>query len=996
MKKLYILILLWIGISSAYGQNTNIPTRSFQMTPETPTTSQFLRYDDMPVSEYTGVPNIGIPIYNFETDGLSIPINLTYHAGGIKVNQNASWVGLGWDLSLYSVVQIVNDIDDFSTTNEKALPDWTPSSSGSIYSYPYYPQPKDYDLSSPCGRYIFPGAGGYSKPVSQPVDEKHYHWLAGDGIFSINGVWNRHEKLFWSEVMGGYDSEPDIFKIKLPETTLNVVMNFKTKGFVILNKKGYAIKKAGDVWEIVNPEGIKFIFSDKTEARTETLSNGVVSYQTPSTRTWMISKIVTPKNREITFNYSTMTETFKDTIITQQQDEYIKYSQFTIGPNDSFTGIINDHNPMVITTTSYSQEKQIYLQSITFPLGKVEFKMSRREDLKAVMKLDRIEIKDFNNLLLKTINFNYNYLFDSNLRSKRLSLLSLIENGNKKYNFSYNNTSLPSKNSFTQDYWGYSNGYSLNKSLIPNPARFSSAYNNKDNKNNHSASLTYTKSAILEKITYPTGGTVSFEYELNTFNNLWVPDIDSLNNKISKGYGLRVKSISYKDGSQNLKKEEYRYEGGKTILPMSLIEKFSRKEAAITPASDYVDVEILSLNTNGFYSSNPLGSFNGVGYSSVIKSNVDNNGNSNGKIETFYHNNPDIIPRQPSNGINIVSFVSIPAFKDSKFPENGSMYKQIIYDTDDLIKKEITLEYTNVKSSLYYGAKTSSYARWLTAGFFGRCPADVFVVGLYPLFDFETLLSKKTEKEFNEDNLIAIEESYQYDKYNLLKSITTSNSSPYNNYKYFYYPHDYTDDIYKEMVKRNMLSPQIKVRDLIYNGSSKNETVINYANKSTTTGNLILPDSQETYFKLGERKSVDVIYNKYDKYGNILEYTTYDGITTVIIWSYKYSYPIAIIENTTHAKVAQALGGESFLDFLASYYTPIPYLDRIAALRDNTLFKDAMITIYTYKPLVGVLTIDEPSGNKITYEYDDFGQLINIQDRNGKKIQEHNYNYRNK
>ncbi|MCD8081499.1 MAG: hypothetical protein LUF04_14215, partial [Bacteroides sp.] len=54
--------------------------------PETPAIAQFTRYDEMPVSEYTGIPDISIPLYTIEEDGFRLPLQLTYHAAGIKVN----------------------------------------------------------------------------------------------------------------------------------------------------------------------------------------------------------------------------------------------------------------------------------------------------------------------------------------------------------------------------------------------------------------------------------------------------------------------------------------------------------------------------------------------------------------------------------------------------------------------------------------------------------------------------------------------------------------------------------------------------------------------------------------------------------------------------------------------------------------------------------------------------------------------------------------------
>lgn len=65
-----------------------------------PTASQIMRYGEIPVSLSTGVPEIRIPIHTIKTDcGLEIPIDITYHASGVKVSDVATPVGLGWVLN---------------------------------------------------------------------------------------------------------------------------------------------------------------------------------------------------------------------------------------------------------------------------------------------------------------------------------------------------------------------------------------------------------------------------------------------------------------------------------------------------------------------------------------------------------------------------------------------------------------------------------------------------------------------------------------------------------------------------------------------------------------------------------------------------------------------------------------------------------------------------------------------------------------------------------
>ncbi|MCK4662468.1 MAG: hypothetical protein KAT68_06365, partial [Bacteroidales bacterium] len=65
------------------------------------------------VNLYTGVPSINLPLYKLQTKEFSLPISLSYNASGIKVEQVASWVGLGWSLNAGGVVtRVVNGSPD--------------------------------------------------------------------------------------------------------------------------------------------------------------------------------------------------------------------------------------------------------------------------------------------------------------------------------------------------------------------------------------------------------------------------------------------------------------------------------------------------------------------------------------------------------------------------------------------------------------------------------------------------------------------------------------------------------------------------------------------------------------------------------------------------------------------------------------------------------------------------------------------------------------------
>ena len=69
-------------------------------------------------------------------------------------------------------------------------------------------------------------------------------------------------------------------------------------------------------------------------------------------------------------------------------------------------------------------------------------------------------------------------------------------------------------------------------------------------------------------------------------------------------------------------------------------------------------------------------------------------------------------------------------------------------------------------------------------------------------------------------------------------------------------------------------------------------------------------------------------------------------------------------------------------------------LQSINNLRSNSAFKEAMITTFTYKPLVGMTVMTDPRGRTTTYEYDDFGRLEIVKDHEGKLLEEYQYHYK--
>ena len=81
--------------------------------PPSPNAAAFAKYGNIPVSIYTGVPNISVPIYEIKVRDITVPISLSYHASGVRVGDESSRVGLGWVLNAGGMISrnIINRDD---------------------------------------------------------------------------------------------------------------------------------------------------------------------------------------------------------------------------------------------------------------------------------------------------------------------------------------------------------------------------------------------------------------------------------------------------------------------------------------------------------------------------------------------------------------------------------------------------------------------------------------------------------------------------------------------------------------------------------------------------------------------------------------------------------------------------------------------------------------------------------------------------------------------
>jgi hypothetical protein len=260
----------------------------------------------------------------------------------------------------------------------------------------------------------------------------------------------------------------------------------------------------------------------------------------------------------------------------------------------------------------------------------------------------------------------------------------------------------------------------------------------------------------------------------------------------------------------------------------------------------------------------------------------------------------------------------------------------------------------------------------------------------YKIYTYSLLPEIETEITYDQQgsNPVTVETTNTYTNKLLTKREVTDSDGKIIREEFKYpFSSDYQNsEPYKTMVTENILPV---VEKITYNNNSEiSRLKTNYAK----TGNLFLPSEVQTSYTGISGLKTELTYNQYNSKGNLLQYTTKDGISTTLLWGYNYQYPVAEIKNATYNQVKTALT-ETLLNRVADAYNPaVGDINAINNLRTNTSFSKAFVTTCTYKPLVGMLSASDPRNIAVSYEYDSYARLQTGL-FNGKKEQKYDYNY---
>jgi len=460
----------------------------------TPDVASLGKFGDIPVSYETGIPNITIPIYEIKVGKISVPISLDYHAGGIKVNDIASSIGIGWALNCGGGV----------SRSLIGLPDELP---GGYLSAP-----------SSSDNYVVTNPGTYNNPV----DYNFIFSVAGGGWYS--GPRN--------------EVQPDVFSYSLPGESGRFMFNHDASAFQIpLTNNQIKFYYNSNVnipsyFVITNEEGIQFTFTDQ---EINSVQPGLRVDISQYVSDWKLTKIKDPNTSdEVSFVYTSQsggTELAREDI---WADEWVS-SQ---GSNNAATTqeTLLDVKPNYIYT-QHLQEK--FLQEIDWRGGKVSFvNQQDRLDQPSELRVNEINVyNSIGDLIKKAVLDNNHYfynnsyplsydnsyqhlnMYDNRMYLNSVSFLPVANNVPPQvYSITYDNTPMASRYSCAQDRWGFNNGQFSNITLMQQQTITTAMFVSKTiGSANRDENSNYIKACSIQSITYPTGGKTVFDLEPNQY-----------------------------------------------------------------------------------------------------------------------------------------------------------------------------------------------------------------------------------------------------------------------------------------------------------------------------------------------------------------------------------------------------------------------------------------------------------------------------------------------
>lgn len=445
---------------SAQGQG---PLYLPDATPPSPTVAALGKYGNTPVSLHTGIPQVSIPLYTVKTKRLELPISLSYHASGFRVNDLSPWTGLGWSLLAggcisRSAVGLGDDgPDGFLVRNN---------------------QISATDVDEDDLIYLLTASNGMA---DNETDYYFYNFNGRSGKF----VFNKNKQ-----------------PVLIPQEPIRIAGG--TSSFTITAEDG-------TIYEFGDRQSVESGFTHSSGSTTNTFTS---AYYLTRIRSADGSDEINlyyghgAPYTEWSYGY---TEAIGEKCTGESNPQNGMHD--FLPPQQSFRNIQEHYLDSIVFSTG----RVVFLRSN----DRTDFGPG---DRLVSMAVDR-KNPSGSYSREKSYRFNPGYLRSGSAYTSRFKLKGLTEqdaqgNDVRTHEFVYNESPLPFINSFSQDWWGFANGRNNNQAntliqreRMVGPDGMTYVVGGADRRPNEQA----MQAGLLNTIQYPTGGYTQFFYEPHYF-----------------------------------------------------------------------------------------------------------------------------------------------------------------------------------------------------------------------------------------------------------------------------------------------------------------------------------------------------------------------------------------------------------------------------------------------------------------------------------------------
>ncbi|MCU7615560.1 hypothetical protein N0B16_14100, partial [Chryseobacterium sp. GMJ5] len=504
MKKI-ITILIFYNFIQIFSQvNPTISTNLPAIIPPSPTVSSLMKFQEIPVNNYTGIPDISIPLTQLSTHSNNIPVDIfiKYHPANVKAENTAGEVGLGWTVFAGGTIsRVVRGLPD----EELVMASTHTSGKVGIYHnniqnhkniyYQFVQDPLSYELNNPeiSNEYY------WETVENGKYDTEHDLWqfnfMGNSGSFFIK----KEDNLLKIEPLDDYR-----IKIESQYATINN-QEFTPTGFTVYDDKGY--KYVFDVFETtqrsVDIENLTMIMSDY-------VTNSSHSNDHSFRSSFHLTKVIDPNNKtvfDIEYDERVLIESNLQKNLTindyGNNTDPLKYSNCwsEMGPLQTKTVSNSIINVKKIKYINIPQQAKI---EFMYSIGRSDTNVNPGSTFLREIKL----VDSFNKLIYKYVfDYDYNSITYNRMFLKSITKTYSGNSNSEKHEFFYKRnipTGLPAN--IGKDYWGYFNAFSF--------------------ENCSSQDITFMREPspsvstldLLQKIKYPTGGSSIFKFETNEYS----------------------------------------------------------------------------------------------------------------------------------------------------------------------------------------------------------------------------------------------------------------------------------------------------------------------------------------------------------------------------------------------------------------------------------------------------------------------------------------------